>query len=148
MTSTALSINEVFDGIFQDYRGCSVAKDELAHDWATAISQAEEKALAADKAEQLAEVIDLADHLLNGGKRETILDDGTRLSYDRDDISVRVFEHDLFPKAIANFTLKHPDAGIVLQDLSLRCAREVAADALGYDLDELFQGESHDHQKS
>lgn len=82
--------------------------------------------------EQLEKVIRLADHLL-AGKR--FYSNG--LAYTQDDISVRLCEHKLFRSIIANVALHKEDAEVVAKDLMIRCARQVAADALDIDLWEI-----------
>ena len=82
--------------------------------------------------EELEKVIRLADYLLAGKSFHS-----NGLSYTQDDVAIRFCEHDLFPSVIANFALNKENADLAAKDLIIRCARQVAADALDIDLWEI-----------
>ncbi len=82
--------------------------------------------------EEIAKVIRLADDLLAGKSFHT-----KGLCFTKDDVAIRLCEHALFPSIIDNFSLNKAGAELAAKDLIIRCARQVAADALDISLCEI-----------
>jgi|GEM_PF-4221297 len=117
---------------------CSVASAELSHDHNTDMCDDDISIQTSRKTELLVEVLDLAHQLLRGVVYAPIAASGQPLPYSDDDILDRLCNHNCYKKAMLGLALNKPDADLAVKDLILRCATQVAAEAMGLDLDELM----------